>query len=77
MKKIMLLSVFFIFASCASKNYKATDYAHACVDNGSKDVDEKISHLCMPIDTYDDRMKYHSMRPSEMRKMPTLDDVMD
>ena len=77
MKNLILLMTLVTITSCASKNYKATDYAHACVENSSKDVSEDISHLCMPIDTYENKMKYHSMRPSEMRKMPTMDDVMD
>jgi hypothetical protein len=70
---VILTSIF----GCASRNYKATDYAYACVANGNEDLKTKSSHLCLPIDTYENKMQYHSMRPSEMRKMKTLDDVMD
>jgi len=77
MKNFILLFVLIITASCATKNYKPTDYAYACIENSNKKLDKKITDICMPIDTYENQIKYHSMRPSERRKMPTMDDVMD
>lgn len=72
---LVILGTSFILAGCSSQsNYRATDYANACVQSADG---KKSSHLCMPIDTYENKIKFHSMRPSEMRKMPTMSDVMD
>lgn len=74
MKILLTILTGMLLASCTTKNYKATDYANACVSRGE---DSKTSHVCMPIDTYDNKLRFHSMRPSEMRKMPNMSDVMD
>lgn len=79
MKKILifsLLSLFIVSCSSSGKRYRVTDFAHACVDNGDKELGKTVTDLCLPVDTYINDMRYYYLKPYDKIKMQTLDDAM-
>lgn len=79
MKKILLLS-FLILTGCASKEVIQNDFSYACSDAqklNNDDIPANVTDVCLPMDTYADKMHFHKTSPAEYRGMKPMDNAIN
>lgn len=80
MKYILSLSLLVLLTSCASKEIVPNDFSYACSDAKSlnnEDIPANVTNVCLPMDTYSNKMQFHKTTPSEYRQMKPMDSAIN
>lgn len=78
--KIILILGFLILTGCASRELVQNDFSYACSDAQKlKDdsIPANVTDVCIPMDTYADKMNFHKTSPAEYRGMRSMDNAMN